>query len=127
VDSDGPSDAQRADQRLAIKLVRYALSCEYARQPIRRDGIKEKGEIGQSTRDNAAVVEATSADMYFCTAVLGTQGRSFKRIFALAQEQLRFVFGMEMQELPVREKMTLQEKRKGTSPSAHTKSNGQRR
>lgn len=45
--------------------------------------------------------------------VLGTQGRSFKRIFALAQKQLREVWGMEMRELPVREKMTLQEKRQG--------------
>ena len=48
-------------------------------------------------------------------AVLGDQGRSFKRIFALAQEQLRLVWGMELRELPVREKVTLQEKRKGTS------------
>jgi hypothetical protein len=47
--------------------------------------------------------------------VLGDQGRSFKRIFALAQEQLRLVWGMELRELPVREKVTLQEKRKGTS------------
>lgn len=125
MDSDGPSDAERADQQLAKKLIRYALSCEYARQPIRRDGIKEKGEIGQSTRDNAPVVEATRADICFCTAVPGMQGRSFKRIFDLAQEQLRFALGMEMQELPVREKMTLQEKRKGRSPSSNMKRNEQ--
>jgi hypothetical protein len=34
---------QSADDQLAKKLVRYALSCEYSRTPIRRDGIKERG------------------------------------------------------------------------------------
>lgn len=48
-----------------------------------------------------------------CLPVLGNQGRSFKRIFALAQKQLRSVWGMELRELPVREKMSLQEKRQG--------------
>lgn len=46
-------------------------------------------------------------------AVLGAEGRSFKRIFALAQTQLRAVWGMELRELPVREKMSLHEKRQG--------------
>ena len=32
-----------ADDQLAKKLVRYAISCEYSRTPIRRDGIKERG------------------------------------------------------------------------------------
>ncbi|OAQ68623.1 MAGE protein [Pochonia chlamydosporia 170] len=59
-----------ADDQLAKKLVRYAISCEYSRTPIRRDGIKER--------------------------VLGNQGRSFKRIFALAQKQLKHVWGMEL-------------------------------
>lgn len=45
--------------------------------------------------------------------VLGNQGRAFKRIFALAQKQLRSIWGMELRELPVREKMSLQEKRQG--------------
>lgn len=30
------------------KLVRYALACEYARLPIKRDGIKDKGCVAQS-------------------------------------------------------------------------------
>lgn len=47
------------------------------------------------------------------SSVLGNQGRSFKRIFARAQEQLRSVWGMELRELPVREKMSLQERRQG--------------
>jgi hypothetical protein len=32
-----------ADDQLAKKLVRYALSCEYSRTAIRREGIKERG------------------------------------------------------------------------------------
>ncbi|KAJ6444073.1 MAGE protein [Purpureocillium lavendulum] len=86
MDADGDR-AQSADNQLAKKLVRYALSCEYSRTVIRRDGIKER--------------------------VLGNQGRAFKRIFALAQKQLRSIWGMELRELPVREKMSLQEKRQG--------------
>ncbi|KAM3436338.1 hypothetical protein NHJ13734_005108 [Beauveria thailandica] len=74
-----------AEEQLAKKMIRYALSCEYSRTPIRRDGIKER--------------------------VLGNQGRAFKRVFALAQKQLRTIWGMELRELPVREKMSLQEKR----------------
>lgn len=38
----------RADEQLAKKLVRYALSCEFSRRPIRRDGrdgIKERGKL----------------------------------------------------------------------------------
>lgn len=43
MDIDGEA-AQSADDLLAKKLVRYAISCEYSRTPIRRDGIKEKGK-----------------------------------------------------------------------------------
>lgn len=45
--------------------------------------------------------------------VLTNHGRAFRRVFVLAQEQLRAVWGMELRELPVREKMTLHEKRQG--------------
>lgn len=45
--------------------------------------------------------------------VLGEHPRLFKRVFALAQSQLKRVFGMEMRQLPIREKLTLEEKRKG--------------
>ncbi|KAJ3488865.1 hypothetical protein NLG97_g6113 [Lecanicillium saksenae] len=92
-DNDDPNRA--ADEQLAKKLVRYALSCEYSRTPIRRDGIKER--------------------------VLGNQGRAFKRIFALAQKQLRTIWGMELRELPVREKMSLQEKRHAMRSNAQPK------
>lgn len=47
------------------------------------------------------------------STVLGNQSRSFKRIFALAQKMLQTVWGMELRELPVREKMSLHEKRQG--------------
>ncbi|KAK9777361.1 putative MAGE family-domain-containing protein [Seiridium cardinale] len=82
VDMAGAGD----EAQLVKKLVRYALACEYARIPIRRDGIRDK--------------------------VLGNNARSFKRVFDGAQLQLRQVFGMEMAELPVKEKRTLKEKQK---------------
>ncbi|KAK4200303.1 MAGE family-domain-containing protein [Triangularia verruculosa] len=74
--------------QLIKKMVRYALACEYSRTPIRRDGIKEK--------------------------VLGPNGRQFKAVFAGANKQLRAVFGMEMVELPAKDKnlMTTEQKRK---------------
>jgi melanoma-associated antigen len=68
------------------KMVRLALGCEYQRRPIRRADISEK--------------------------VLGTGGtRRFKEVFNQAQVQLRAVFGMEMVELPAREKTTLAQRR----------------
>ncbi|KAJ4140337.1 hypothetical protein NW768_001696 [Fusarium equiseti] len=99
-----PSDAemdgdrtqvQSADEQLAKKLVRYAISCEFSRTAIRRDGIKER--------------------------VLGNQGRSFRRIFEMAQKQLREYWGMEMRELPVREKVSLQEKRQAMKSNSQPK------
>ncbi|KAI0431773.1 MAGE protein [Xylaria sp. FL1042] len=97
IDMDRPAGADStSDDQLVKKLVRYALACEYARIPIRRDGIRDK--------------------------VLGTQARSFRRVFDAAQEQLQMVFGMEMVELPVREKRTLKDKQKavkrGTSQAS---------
>ncbi|EWG39628.1 hypothetical protein FVEG_02383 [Fusarium verticillioides 7600] len=96
VEMDGDQHhAQSADDQLVKKLVRYVISCEYSRTAIRRDGIKER--------------------------VLGTQGRSFRRIFDLAQTQLKRVWGMELRELPVREKMSLQEKRQAMKSNAQPK------
>ncbi|RGP63238.1 non-structural maintenance of chromosome element 3 [Fusarium sporotrichioides] len=89
------SQMQSADEQLAKKLVRYVISCEFSRTIIRRDGIKER--------------------------VLGNQGRSFRRIFDLAQKQLREFWGMEMRELPVREKVTLQEKRQAMKSNSQPK------
>ncbi|KAI0391721.1 MAGE-domain-containing protein [Xylariaceae sp. FL0594] len=92
VDMDRPAGANdTTDDQLVKKLVRYALACEYARIPIKRDGIRDK--------------------------VLGTHARSFKRVFEAAQEKLQVVFGMQMVELPVREKRTLKEKQKAIKRS----------
>lgn len=48
-DQDGDVSMERAgdgtDDQLVKKLVRYALACEYARIPIKRDGIRDKGEL----------------------------------------------------------------------------------
>lgn len=52
-------------------------------------------------------------------------GRQFKHVFTEAQEQLRSVFGMELTELPVKEKVTVSQKRaaqrSGTQGSSTSK------
>ncbi|PNP39309.1 hypothetical protein TGAMA5MH_08727 [Trichoderma gamsii] len=95
-DAEMNGATSRVDEQLAKKLIRYAIACEYSRTPIRRDGIKER--------------------------VLGKQSRSFRRIFELAQTQLRAVWGMELRELPVREKMTLHEKRQAMKSNTQSRS-----
>ena len=68
------------------KLVRLALASEYSRQMIRRTDISTK--------------------------VLGEQGsRQFKAIFEGAQKELRARFGMQMAELPGKEKVTVSQRR----------------
>jgi hypothetical protein len=86
-DADADADAMPNTQdQLVKKLVRYALACEYQRLPIRRAGITEK--------------------------VIGNQrGHNLRKIFGAAQDQLRTKFGMELMELPQREKVTMKEKR----------------
>lgn len=71
---------------MSRKLVRLALSYEYQRRTIRRADISEK--------------------------VLGANNsRKFKDVWNQAQGSLRDVFGVEMVELPVKEKVTLQQRR----------------
>lgn len=68
------------------KLVRLALASEYSRQPLRRIDISAK--------------------------VLGEQGaRQFRTVFDEAQRVLGEKFGMQMTELPVREKVTVHQRR----------------
>ncbi|MBZ6374601.1 MAG: MAGE domain-containing protein [Kocuria palustris] len=68
------------------KLVRLAIASEYSRLPIRRNDISAK--------------------------VLGEQGsRQFKLVFDQAQREMRQRFGMEMTELPAREKVTITQRR----------------
>lgn len=75
------------EDQMVKNLVRMALACEYTRRPIRRGDISEK-VLGS-----------------------GTGAKTFKTVFNNAQHQLRTVFGMEMIELPSKEKITLQQKR----------------
>lgn len=68
------------------KLVRLALACELQRRPLRRVEVGEK--------------------------VLGSAGaRRWKEVLGRAQMQLRTVFGMELVELPGRERITVAQKR----------------
>lgn len=69
------------------KFVRLALACEYSRTPIRRSDVSAK------------VLEQTGA-------------RKFKVVFDKTQETLKEVFGMQMVELPAREKITLAQRRR---------------
>ncbi|KAF3000002.1 hypothetical protein E8E14_002374 [Neopestalotiopsis sp. 37M] len=100
VDEDGDVDMAGASDEAGLikKLVRYALACEYARIPIRRDGIRDK--------------------------VLGNNPRAFKKVFDGAQLSLRRVFGMEMVELPVKEKRTLREKQKQSATQRQAAAQG---
>ena len=84
-DGDLGAQADSSQDQMVKKLVRLALSSEYQRRPIRRADISEK--------------------------VLGSQGRQFKAVFDQAQQELRAVFGMELRELPAKDKVTLQQRR----------------
>ncbi|THX14192.1 MAGE-domain-containing protein [Aureobasidium pullulans] len=79
-------------------MVRLALACEYSRTPIRRADITAK--------------------------ILGTNARQFKAVFTEAQTQLRGTFGMEMTELPFREKVTLAQRRAAQKSQTTQKSSG---
>lgn len=48
IDMDRAAGADStSDDQLVKKLVRYALACEYARIPIKRDGIRDQGDQAQ--------------------------------------------------------------------------------
>lgn len=83
---DGGHDSSSTGiEQLAKRLVRYALACEYSRVPIKRPDVSSK--------------------------ILGSQSRQFQVVFDRAQVHLGEVFGMEMVELPNREKVTIRQKR----------------
>lgn len=85
-DSDGDNGTPSSLDAMVKKMVRLALASEYSRLPIRRTDISTK--------------------------VLGEQGtRQFKAVFEAAQKLLRSKFGMEMVELPAREKVTIGQRR----------------
>ncbi|KAL1797194.1 hypothetical protein ACET3X_003800 [Alternaria dauci] len=81
--------------QLAKGLVRYALSCEHSRKPIKRQDINEK--------------------------VLGSYTRLFKDVFVEANSQLMDVFGMQFVELPRAEKVTLRQKRAAAASDSQSK------
>lgn len=84
-DDDGTSAPSSLDV-MVKKLVRLALASEYSRQVVRRTDISTK--------------------------VLGEQGsRQFKAVFEGAQKELRARFGMQMAELPGKEKVTVSQRR----------------
>ena len=92
---DGAHSDSTVNQ-MVKKLVRLSLACEYQRKPIRRADITEK--------------------------VLGsTGGRQFKTVFQQAQQQLQTVFGMNLVELPAKEKVTLQQRRAAQKTAEKTK------
>lgn len=92
-DSDSDNGAPSSLDTMVKKMVRLALASEYSRLPIRRTDISAK--------------------------VLGEQGtRQFKTVFETAQKLLRSKFGMEMVELPAREKVTIGQRRGELSESA---------
>lgn len=84
--SDGETRTPSNIDMMVKKLVRLALASEYSRLPIRRTDISAK--------------------------VLGEQGsRQFKTVFDQAQRVLRSRFGMQMVELPGKEKVTISQRR----------------
>ncbi|PSK60261.1 hypothetical protein B9Z65_1159 [Elsinoe australis] len=82
---DGATQGDSNQDQMVKNLVRLALACEYTRAPLRRSDINAK--------------------------VLGVHTRQFKVVFAAAQQHLKEVFGMELIELPTRDKITLQQRR----------------
>lgn len=101
VDNTG-TQASVSQQQLKIKnLVRLALSSEYARQPLRRTDIQAKVIKGDSAQNTTRV--------------------NFRAIFFGAQKVLRDVFGMELVDLPVRERTGLNDRRKAASQKATQK------
>ncbi|CAI7614436.1 unnamed protein product [Penicillium glandicola] len=98
-EDDGPS-APTSTDAMVKKMVRLAIASEYSRLPIRRNDISAR--------------------------VLGEQGsRQFKLVFDQAQRELKQHFGMEMTELPAREKVTITQRRaaqKTEKPSSANKS-----
>lgn len=87
------------------KFVRLALASEYTRQPLRRTDITSKGLL------EPALWEDRPGRLTNLTIVLGSQNRLFKEIFDQAQKELRHIFGMELVELPMREKIKLSQRR----------------
>ena len=103
--ADTSTDNKR--KALVKKLVRLALATEYSRISLRRTEISAK-----VFKDSAG--EGTN------TAGANAAGVSFKRVFDDAQTVLRQTFGMELRELPTKEKTGLNERRKQATQTTKT-------
>ncbi|KAJ9652059.1 hypothetical protein H2198_008683 [Neophaeococcomyces mojaviensis] len=100
---DRAQDLQSQVQIMVKKLVRLALSAEYSRQPIRRTDI------------NAKILKDPASGGNVSARV------NFRTVFNGAQKTLRDVFGMEMVDLPSRERTGLADRRKAASQKATQK------
>lgn len=101
-ETEDRGNTQNQQQVLIKKLVRLALSTEFARQPLRRTEIQ------------ARILKETP----------GTGRVNFKQIFNGAQQILREVFGMELVDLPQRSTPgvggSINDRRKAASQAAET-------
>jgi melanoma-associated antigen len=89
-DSAGPEVLRATEANLIKKLVRLALATEYSRTPLRRTEISAKILKDANTTGGRA---------------------SFQKVFDGAQEILGDTFGMQLMELPSRDKTTLKDRR----------------
>ncbi|KAL9095138.1 MAG: hypothetical protein Q9165_002741 [Trypethelium subeluteriae] len=123
-DPDGDQGGDAIQDQQVKKMVRLALACEYRRSEIRRGDIGEKGmrKISCGDKSHRDIIYPgllwKSLDYYtkvlmMRRIVLGSTARrgAFNKVFECAQEQLQHVFGMEMVELPAKEKVTIAQKR----------------
>ena len=83
------TQAETQKKTLVKKLVRLALASEYSRTPLRRTDISTKIFKDGNSQNS----------------------RQFKSIFEEAQKQLKNVFGMQLVELPSKEKTSLKDRR----------------
>ena len=97
-EQDGEAENEDTSQQQMVKnLVRLALAHEHTRKPVHRTDISKK--------------------------VLSQGSRAFKSVFDAAQLVLRSTFGMELVELPAKEKVTLKDKRAAQKSQSQANAN----
>lgn len=115
-------------EQMVKKLIRLALASEYSRQPVRRNDISAKGSFYRWFLSPSARVKREGEGegggerrffykcgdneyLLFLAVMAPGTGRQFKHVFEEAQHQLRSVFGMQLVELPQKEKISISQKR----------------
>ncbi|KIW73278.1 hypothetical protein PV04_01410 [Phialophora macrospora] len=91
-DGEGGARGHSTENVMIKKLVRLALATEYSRTPLRRSDISAKILKDANTTTSGGRI-------------------SFQKLFAGAQKVLQDTFGMQLIELPGREKTSLKERR----------------